>query len=476
MYVLLISFSVSASGVTQDGTGMYIRQIDRNAIQIQSNKDPQKQDITTNKIQSSAQNLQMITVPQGMTVLQNPLNIGQMALGQPNSQVYMIPTNHSNLVQGMPQNILGQQMLQPGQNVTVMQPNQLGVPNSVQYNMPLMHMNMQPNTQYVSGIHLNNLNSPFSAQQLNAALAGQQLTNANIGNIPIVQVPPPGSPMQPTIPVSQPQPIQQVLPQNSTFITPTSQYSMPQQYVMQQNPGTIPMPNNQNIQYSIQQSNQPTPPANNGTPTQPAENDNTTTNQNNYITSSSQENGFTITPQQQPPANPNQQAYATETTPPPNQNSSTQNYAVTNNNNGQSPAYNPTQVPTTQPPPYNPANSSSQTANQTYPAPNQNVSQANYSPSTTPAPQYAAPNTPFPPNAPGNPYPNATGQNMAAYANNQYQYNMQAPNRPWFRPRYSSPQGSPYNSGQVTQGPPPAGPPMPVPPPTGNYNYWQENS
>ncbi|CAG9566301.1 unnamed protein product [Danaus chrysippus] len=205
--------NVSASSVAQDGTGMYIKQIDRNAIQIQTSKDGQKQDLTTNKIQNTAQNLQMITVPQGMTVLQNPLNISQMptVIGQPNSQVYMIPTNHPSLVQsGLPPGLISQQVLQPGQNVTVMQPNQLGMPGGVQYNMPLMPMNMQANSQYMQGI---NLNAQLSAQQLNAALAGQQLANSNLavsGTIPIVQAPT-ASPMTntQTIPVSQPPPVHQ---------------------------------------------------------------------------------------------------------------------------------------------------------------------------------------------------------------------------------------------------------------------------
>ncbi|XP_037971755.2 ataxin-2 homolog isoform X1 [Plutella xylostella] len=443
--------SVSTTGVTQDGSGMYIRHIDRNQIQIQG-KDIQKQD--AGKIPGQ---MQMINLPAGM-VLQSPLGLGQVpVLGQPNSQVYMIPANQSNLLQqgGLPQGF--QQMLQPGQNVTVMQPNQLGMHNNVQYNVPLMHMNMQPNTQYISGL---NLNSQFSAQQLNAAL-GQQL--GNLGSIPIVQAPP-GSPM-PQAPASQQQQIQQILPQNS-FLAPTSQYNLPQQYVMQQS-----QPMSQPVQYS-----QPAPPSAPAADTEAPPNGTTATNQNNYITSS-QEN-FTIASNQNT-ASASQQNFQSETATPPttvyagsNQTANTQNYTATNGSS--TPAYSAPPA-TTQPPPYNAAAAPAQNVPQPYTPPTvQNVSQANYSPSATPVPNqtYTAPGLPNTQFQQGNPYPNATGQNMAAYANNQYQYNMQAPSRPWFRPRYASPQGSPYPPAQ-----PPAPPaPLQVPPPQPNYNYWQENS
>lgn len=487
--------SVSASGVAQDGTGMYIRQIDRNAIQIQSSKDGQKQELSANKVQSSAQNVQMITVPQGMTVLQNPLNISQMpaVLGQPNSQVYMIPANHPSLVQGgLPPGLLGQQVLQPGQNVTVMQPNQLGVPGGVQYNVPLMPMNMQPNSQYMPGI---NLNAQLSAQQLNAALAGQQLTNPNLavsGTIPIVQAPPPSSPMTnqtQTIPASQPPSVHQIVPQNP-YATPTTQYAgMPPQYMMQTNSGTITVPaNNPNVQYTLPNSQTTNPSASNGNGQSSASSDtdttNGTTNQTNYITSSSQENytmssGTTVqNPQQtfQSDGTTNQAAAYT----PGSQTATPPNYGSSNGSN-QAASYNVSQTTTTQPPPnYNPngSNGSNQSAGQGYGQAatpiSQNSSQTNFSPSTTPAPNQNYPTTNLPnmPNVgytsqnPQNPYPNATGQNLAAYANNQYQYT----SRPWFRPRYSSPQGSPYSSGA---GPPAA--PLPVPPPAGGYNYWQDS-
>ncbi|XP_028162914.1 proline-rich protein 36-like isoform X1 [Ostrinia furnacalis] len=487
--------NVSASGVTQDGTGMYIRQIDRNSIQIQSSKDGQKQDLSANKqIQSTAQNVQMITVPQGMTVLQNPLNIGQMPtmIGQPNSQVYMIPANHPNLVQtgGLPPGLIGQQVLQPGQNVTVMQPNQLAMPGGVQYNVPFMNM---PNSQYMPGI---NLNTQLSAQQLNAALAGQQLANPNLmsGTIPIVQAPPPSSPMAnpaQTIPVSQPPPVHQIVQQNP-YGTPTSQYAgMPPQYMMQANSSAITVPtNNPNVQYTIPNNQSTNPPASNGNGQSNNSSDTDTsngaTNQTNYITSSSQESYAmsTATSVQNP-----QQSYQSDSTnqatafPPPNQPSTPPNYG-NSNGNGQAAAYNVSQTTTAQPPPnYNPNGSNGsnpQAANQGYgPATtpiSQNNSQSSFSPSTTPAPNQSypttnlpnMPNVAYPPNqAPQNPYPNATGQNLAAYANNQYQYT----SRPWFRPRYTSPQGSPYSSGAG----PPAGPPMPVPPPSANYNYWQDS-
>ncbi|KAL0870412.1 hypothetical protein ABMA27_005421 [Loxostege sticticalis] len=491
--------NVSTSGVTQDGTGMYIRQIDRNAIQIQASKDGQKQDLSGNKqIQSTAQNVQMITVPQGMTVLQNPLNISQMptVIGQPNSQVYMIPANHPNLVQGgLPPGLIGQQVLQPGQNVTVMQPNQLGMPGGVQYNVPFM--NMPTNSQYMSaGI---NLNTQLSAQQLNAALAGQQLTNPNLavsGTIPIVQAPPPSSPMTnsaQSIPASQPPPVHQIVQQNP-YGTPTSQYAgMPPQYMMQANSNTITVPtNNPNVQYTIPNNQNTNPTASNGNGQSNTSSDTDTTNgatnQTNFITSSTQEN-YAISnatsvqnPQQsfQPDGSSNQTPAftpASQTATPPNYGNS--------NGNSQAATYNVSQSTTAQPPPNYISNGSNasnpQAASQGY-GPgstpiSQNSSQSNFSPSSTPAPNQTypttnlpnMPNVAYPPNqAPQNPYPNATGQNLAAYANNQYQYN----SRPWFRPRYSSPQGSPYSSGA---GPPPNGPPMPVPPSSGNYNYWQDS-
>ncbi|XP_068622469.1 uncharacterized protein [Battus philenor] len=477
--------NVSASGISQDGTGMYLKQVDRNAIQIQTSKDGQKQDLTTNKIQSTAQNVQMITVPQGMTVLQNPLNISQMStvIGQPNSQVYMIPANHPNLVQGtLPPSLIGQQMLQPGQNVTVMQPNQLGMPG-VQYNVPLMPMNMPPNSQYMpAGI---NLNTQLSAQQLNAALAGQQLANPNLtvsGTIPIVQAPP-SSPMNPaqTIPVSQPPPIHQVLPQNSTF---TSQYTaMPPQYMLQTNSGTLSVPpNNSSVQYSLStnQSNPSTPTNGNGQVSAAVDSDNSNgaSNQTSYI-SSSQDSSYALS--NATVQNAGQQTFsdgtATQTTAytPGNQPVNAQSY-TTNGNNTQTASY-VSQATTTQPTTYNTGNGTSAQSNQSYGSngsSTQNTPQTNFSPSTTPAPNQSYPNTnlpnlssvPFPQNQSSNPYPNATGQNLAAYANNQYQFN----SRPWFRPRYGSPQSSPY-TGAVA----PNGLPMPVPPPSGNYNYWQDS-
>ncbi|XP_049871364.1 myb-like protein U isoform X2 [Pectinophora gossypiella] len=477
--------NVSASGMTQDGTGMYIRQIDRNAIQIQSSKDGLKQELTANKVQSTAQNVQMITVPQGMTVLQNPLNISQMpVLGQHNSQVYMIPANHPNLVQGgLPPGLLGQQVLQPGQNVTVMQPNQLGMPGGVQYNVPIMPMNVPPNSQYMHGGI--NLNTQLSAQQLNAALAGQQLTNPNLGTIPIVQAPPPSSPMSnpPQIPITQPPPVQQIVPQNS-FVTPMSQCAaMPPQYMVPPNSGTLTVPgsnpNVPNVQYNMQTS-QNTNSANNGNgqtnTTSETDTSNTATNQTNYITSSSQDNNGYLPAQAT--QNNGQQSFTADGSSPqtasftPSQPVTQPNYGTNGNQNG---SY-ATQTTTTQPPTgYNPTNGSSQTSAQNYgngaASNSQNTSQTNFSPSSTPAPNQSYPSMPnvaYPPTQnPQNPYPNATGQNMAAYANNQYQYT----SRPWFRPRYGSPQGSPYNSGGV----PPNGPPMPVPPPSGNYNYWQDS-
>lgn len=465
--------SVSASSVAQDGSGMYIKQIDRNAIQIQSTKDAQKQDLSANKLQNATQNVQMITVPQGMTVLQNPLNISQMptVIGQPNSQVYMIPTNHSNLVQGtLPPGLIGQQMLQPGQNVTVMQPNQLGMPGGVQYNVPLMPMNM-PNSQYMPGI---NLNTQLSAQQLNAALAGQQLANSNLtvsGTIPIVQAPPSSPMTNPATSVSQPPPVHQILPQNSNFITPTSQYAgMPPQYVMQGNSGTITMPvTNPNVQYTMpSQATTPAPTNGNGQTAATETDANGTNNQTNYISSSSQD-AYSMsgtTPAQAPT-----QSFTNDGTSaaPYTANQGTQSYG-TNGNGTQN--YNGSQTPT-QPPSYPSNGSNPQTPTQSYsqtatPS-SQNTSQTNFSPSTTPAPNqnYPAPNMPNVayPNNSQNPYPNATGQNLAAYANNQYQYT----SRPWFRPRFGSPQGSPYNSGVANA------PPMPVPPPSANYNYWQDS-
>ncbi|CAH0725039.1 unnamed protein product, partial [Brenthis ino] len=469
--------NVSASSVTQDGSGMYIKQIDRNAIQIQSTKDGQKQDLTTNKLQNATQNVQMITVPQGMTVLQNPLNISQMptVIGQPNSQVYMIPTNHSNLVQGgLPPGLISQQMLQPGQNVTVMQPNQLGMPGGVQYNVPLMPMNM-PNSQYMPGL---NLNTQLSTQQLNAALAGQQLANSNLtvsGTIPIVQAPPSSPMTNSAISASQPPPVHQIVQQNSNFITPTSQYAgMPPQYVMQANSGTITMPTNPNVQYTMpNQATTPAPTNGNGQSTA-SETDTTngTNNQTNFISSSSQDaypiSGTTSV------QNPTQ-SFSNDGTSNGTytNNQATQSYGNGTNGNGTQ-NYNSTQT-TSQPPSYPTNGSNPQTPTQSYSqttSSSQNTSQANFSPSTTPAPNqtYPAPNMPnvaYANQSTQNPYPNATGQNLAAYANNQYQYT----SRPWFRPRYGSPQGSPYNSAAVA----PNAPPMPVPPPSGNYNYWQDS-
>ncbi|KAJ8718362.1 hypothetical protein PYW08_002599 [Mythimna loreyi] len=465
--------NVSSPGLGQDGTGMYIRQIDRNAIQIQTSKDGQKQDLS--KVQNTAQNVQMITVPQGMTVLQNPLNISQVPtmLGQSNSQVYMIPANHPNLMQSaLPPGF--QQVLQPGQNVTVMQPNQLGMPGGVQYNVPLM--NMPATSQYMpTGF---NFNTQLSAQQLNAALAGHQL-NPNLGTIPIVQAPPPSSPLTnpgQTISGTQP-PMQQIIP--NSFLTPTSQYAgMPQQYMMQGNSGTITVPtNNPTVQYSIP-ATQNTSNNGNGQSTSTEIDTNGANNQTNYITSSSQDNGYSLTGTVQ-----NQQTFTSD-----GQSTQTTGFTPTNQNgtptygssNGSQTATYVTQTTTTQPPPtYNPTNGSNQASNQTYAPPStptSQTSQANFSPSTTPAPQtYPTTNLPNMPNVafapnqtPQNPYPNATGQNLAAYASNQYQYT----SRPWFRPRYGSPQGSPYSAGT---GPPPNGPPMPVPPPSGNYNYWPDS-
>ncbi|CAK1581206.1 unnamed protein product [Parnassius mnemosyne] len=492
--------NVSASGIAQDGTGMYIKQIDRNAIQIQASKDGQKQDLSSNKMQSTAQNVQMITVPQGMTVLQNPLNLGQMStvIGQPNSQVYMIPANHPNLVQGsLPPGLIGQQMLQPGQNVTVMQHNQLGMPGGVQYNVPLMPMNMPPNSHYMpTGI---NLNTQLSAQQLNAALAGQQLANPNLsvsGSIPIVQAPPPSSPMtnQPqTNPVSQPPPVQQIVPQNSTFITPTSQYTgMPPQYMVQANSGNLSVPgSNPNVQYSLStnQSNPATPTNGNGQLSAGVDSDNSNgaSNQTSYISSSSQDNSYTLS-STTGVQNPGQQNFSADGTPSqtagftPGSQSVSQNYNTTNGSSAQSTNYNVGQSNTSQPPAsFNPANGSNSQTNQNYGGTNapssQNTSQTNFSPSTTPGPSQSysnanlpnLSNVPYPPNQNSqNLYPNATGQNLAAYANNQYQYN----SRPWFRPRYGSPQSSPYGSAGAA---PSNGPPMPVPPPSGNYNYWQDS-
>lgn len=477
--------SVSASGVTQDGTGMYIRQIDRNAIQIQASKDGQKQELMTNKGQSTAQNVQMITVPHGMTVLQNPLNISQMPFGQQNSQVYMIPTSHQNIVQagGLPQGLIGQQVLQPGQNITVMQPNQLGMSSGVQYNVPIMPMNVPQNSHYMPGI---NLNTQLSAQQINAALAGQQLSNPNLGSIPIVQAsmnnPPPTASMTnpPQIPITQPPPVQQIVPQNS-FInpTPTSQFPgmAPQYMQMQPNSGTMPVQaSNQNIQYNLP-SNQTANSTNNVSAQSSTTSDSDTngaSNQANYISSSSQDNGYLSNATTQ---NSTQQNFPNDGTNPQNTGFSS-NPPVTQANYGgngtnQTQGY-VNQASTNQPSSadYNPPNGSSHTPNQNYPnaqgAPNaQNQSQPNFPASTMQTPNQPYPNMQsmgYPPNQ--NPYPNATGQNLAAYANNQYQYQT----RPWGRPRYASPQGSPYPSGGV----PPSGPPLPVPPPSGNYNYWQD--
>ncbi|XP_050669856.1 mucin-4-like isoform X2 [Leptidea sinapis] len=473
--------NVSTSGITQDG--MYIKQIDRNSIQIQTSKDG-KQDLS--KIQNN--NVQMISVPQGMTVLQNPINISQMptVIGQPNSQVYMIPTNPQNLVHNtLPPGLLGQQILQSGQNVTVVQPNQLGMPGGVQYNMPIMPMNMPPNSQFMPGGL--NLNAQLSAQQLNAALAGQQLTNPNLnvsGTIPIVQsAPPPSSPLPnaQTIPVSQPPPMQQMLPQSSSYMTPTSQYStLPPQYIMQSNPGmTIPV-SSQNVQYSLPNQENTAPPTtgNGQSSSTDTDSSNGANNQTNYISSSSQE-GYSIAGNA---AAPNQtQSYSEGSTTPTatytqtNQTVPQQSYGTTNGTS-QTQTYNGSQ-PSTQPPTYPTNGSTPQTSNPSYATGNTSISQSttqtNFSPSSTPIPNQSYPNMSamsnmgYPPNQ--NPYPNATGQNLAAYAGNQFQYT----SRPWFRPRYGSPQSSPYGPGAV---PPPNGPPMSVPPPgSNNYNYWQDS-
>lgn len=484
--------SVSAPGVTPDGQGMFIRQIDRNSIQLQPTKDS-KQD----KIQSAAQNVQMITVPPGMTVLQNPLSLGQMqtVLGQPNSQVYMIPTNQSNLVQSaIAPGLLSQQVLQTGQNVTVMQPNQLTVPNNVQYNT-LMPMNVAPNTQYVpAGINLNN---PLAAQQINAALANQQL-NPNLTNIPIVQANPPVSPMTnipQTITVSQSAPLQQIIPQNA-YVTANQMQSttMQPQYLIQPN-SSLPMQSN-TLQYNIHtnQTNQQTSiETNNQTSTSSeseSTNSNNNTNQSGYISSSSQQSGYAIANTQEV-----QQTYAPEANGTSNtsysqnnQNSTQQSYSTQNSVNTPNSSYTnqstPSQVTyTTQ------SSNPTQVNHNSYVSSGQNGQnvQQGFSPSTTPAPQSNQPYTPntnlvnlsnatptqqFQPGQPGSPYPNATGQNMAAYANNQYPYN----NGGWFRApahnaRFGSPQASPYTPNGVQ---PTAGP-MPVPAPTANYNYWQDS-
>ncbi|XP_047506003.1 mucin-6-like isoform X1 [Pieris napi] len=464
--------NVSASSMTQDG--MYIKQIDRNSIHIQASKES-KHELTTNKMQNTAQNVQMITVPQGMTVLQNPINISQMPtmLGQPNSQVYMIPTNAQNLMQnGLPPGLFGQQVLQSGQNVTVVQPNQLGMPGGVQYNMPLMPMNMPPNSQFMpAGINLNQL----SAQQLNAALAGQQLTNPNLnvsGTIPIVQAGQPTSsplPNNQAIPASQAQQIQQMLPQNSTFLTPTSQYpGLPPHYIMQGNTGAITMPTNPNVQYTIPPNQEPpAAPANaNGQSTSTDTTDSGISNSQNYI-SSSQE-GYA------PPAQNQTQTFTSDgsTTPTASFTSTTSVPQQTYTNGSTNQNYNANQTTTQpQPPPSYPANGTQANASYQGTTPiSQNTTQTNFSPSTTPVPNqnYPAPSIPNIAYPNQNPYPNATGQNLAAYAGNQYQYT----SRPWFRPRYGSPQSSPYGAGAV---PPPNGPPMPVPPPPNNYNYWQDS-
>lgn len=426
--------------MSQDGSGMYIRQIDR-SLQLQ--KDQKE----LSKLQN--QNVQMITVPQGMTVLQNPLNISQVPtmLGQPNGQVYMIPTNQ-NLVQGgIPQGLIGQQML-PGQNL-VMQQNQLGMPGGMQYNVPLMQMNMPHNSQYMPGL---NLNSQLTAQQLNAALAGHQLQlpGQHLGTIPIVQ--------QSGSPITNPQnqPVHQLLPQS--FMTPNSQFAtMPQQYMMPNSGMTVP-PNP--VQYTLPT---PTAPNNNGNGNgneNNSEGESSGNGQANYITSSSQEGTQTFTTD----------GSTTQTTLMQPNPSVTPSYGT---NGGTS---TPTNLPYTnqtvvQTSSY-PTNGSSESTGNYATTPATSTPQT-FSPSTTPAPQNYPASVPtmpmaFPPNQ--NPYPNATGQNLAAYASNQYQYT----SRPWFRPRYGSPQGSPspYNAGA---GAPPGGPPMPVPPPAGNYNYWQDS-
>ncbi|XP_004929719.1 mucin-5AC isoform X2 [Bombyx mori] len=469
--------NVSATG-TQDGTGMYIRQIDKNSIQIQSSKDNQKQDLT--KVQSTAQNVQMITVPQGMTVLQNPLNISQMPtmLGQPNNQVYMIPANQSNLVQGALQpGLLGQQVLQSSPNVTVVQPNQLGVPGGVQYNVPIMPMNMPANSQYMpTGLSLNN---QLSAHQLNAALSGHQL-NPNLavsGTIPIVQAPPSSPLTNPQIAAGHAPSIPQIMPQNS-FINPTSQYGSVQQQYMMQNSGALTVPNN-NVQYTIPNTSPAS--ANNGngqTVVGDTDNTNGSGNQTTYITSSSQDNGYSVPAGTLQGSQQNFSAEgstATQGTYTPVTQASTPGYGSTNGNQ----AGYISQTSTTQPPNYQTNGSNPPTPNQNYTGATSSpqTSQSNFSPSTTPAPNQSYPgqnlqsmqNVGFAPNQnPQNPYPNATGQNLAAYASNQYQYT----SRPWFRPRYGSPQGSPYSSGA---GPPPNGAPMPVPPPSTNYNYWPDS-
>lgn len=455
---------------------MFIRQVDRNSLQLQRSKDGQKHDVS-GKMQQPPQNVQMITVPPGMTVLQNPLGIGQMpaVLGQPNSQVYMIPANQSNFVQaGLGPGIISQQVLQPGQNLTVMQPNQLSVPNNLQYStVPLMSMNMAQNQYLPAGINLNN---PLAAQQLNAALANQQLANHNLavsGSIPIIQSNPPGSPlsnMSQTLSATQ-TPIQQIIPQNTTYLAPgqtLQNQNLTTQYVMQPNTPTMPY-NIQSNQSNIQTSN----PSNQSSATSESETTSNspnpnTNNQNGYITSSSQQAGYALTTTQDQTLS--QQTYTPES--PSTETAGAPSYTSNGANN-----QNTTYTLTNQPPSSQPTGTyTTNTSNQSIPiqnayatSPGQNTSQANYSPSQQTNPVYI-PNTgqPYSPSQQGNPYPNATGQNMAAYANAQYQYTP----RPWFRaPRFGSPQGSPYHPGNVA----PNGAPLPVPAPGGNYNYWQDS-
>lgn len=498
---------------------MFIKQIDRNSIQLHTSKDGHKHDLSGGKIQSTAQNVQMFTVPPGMTVLQNPLSLGQMqtVLGQPNGQVYMIPTNQPNIMQAgaLAPGLIGQQMLQPGQNVTVMQPNQLTVPNNMQYNT-LMPMNMTHNAQYMPGINLTN---PLAAQQLNAALTNQTLNPglAVSNTIPIVQANPPGSPLTnvpQTITVTQPSALHQVLPQNSTYVTPNSLQSgtLPQQYLLQPNTATIPIQSNTTMQYNIQgnQASNPQPNMESASSNQSStsgetesnsnQSNSNTTNQTSYMTSSAQQAGYTLAATQDVQHH-SQPSYTSDSTNnsgytqnPNNQNGNAQqNYNNASNGTPNS-GYNGNNQATPQSGgAYSTNASNTPPANQNSYASNagangQNVGQTNYSPSSTPAPQAnqstaynpnanlaTLPNSSaaqaFPPSQQANPYPNATGQNMAAYANNQYAYT----NGPWFRPpphaaRFASPQ-PPYNAGAVA----PAASPMPIPAPAPNYNYWQDS-
>ncbi|GBP06732.1 hypothetical protein EVAR_92672_1 [Eumeta japonica] len=526
------NLSMSTAG-GQDGSGMYIKQIDRNSLQFQTNKDLNKQDgIAMNKIQS-AQNVQMITVPPGMTVLQNPLNISQMpVLGQPNSQVYMIPTNQSNLVTTgtLPPGLISQQVLQPGQNVTVMQPNQLTLPNNMQYNtVPIMPMNVSQSTQYVpASISLSN---PLAAQQLNAALATQQLANPNLSisnTIPIVQANASLSNQPQSIPITQPPPtitgtgnllpsnLNHIVPQNS-YITPTTQYqTLPTQYVMQPNSSTMTIqPTATSMQYNIQSNSTNNPQNNLGNSTPSNSTSDSDVSSTPTDTNSNNQNNYLAVPPQQPAyplnggqnvQNSSQQNYPSDSSPPaqnisqstafPSSTSANvQGYGTPNAQSSQNLTYNAAmtanQAPATQTGTYTTNTTNQSTTPGGYGASaNQNpqsVPQASYSPSTTPAANqqsYPANNLVNLQNAnvqqtmpmnqhhtnsnSQNPYPNATGQNMAAYASGQYQYN----GRPWYRPRFGSPQTSPYNSTNV---PPPNAASLSVPPPSANYNYWQES-